>query len=128
MSDPVRHPSHYAVGRFGIQCIAFTRYMTFSAGNAVKYVWRWQEKGGIEDLEKSLVYLTWANEDGLPSVLPGFEEYLEALLLKHVEPFIVPGFGYEAISLVVDGSFSSAKAAIEEVIRRNGPVLDQLSQ
>jgi hypothetical protein len=65
-ADPVNHPSHYSSGRFAIECIAFTRHMTFSLGNAFKYVWRWQEKGGVEDLRKALVYLNWAIEDNEP--------------------------------------------------------------
>lgn len=65
-ADPVNHPSHYSSGRFAIECIAFTRLMSFSLGNAFKYVWRWQEKGGVEDLRKALVYLNWAIEDNEP--------------------------------------------------------------
>lgn len=34
MSDPVHHPAHYGADRFGIECIAITRYMSFNIGNA----------------------------------------------------------------------------------------------
>lgn len=68
MSDPVHHPAHYGADRFGIECIAITRYMSFNIGNAFKYVWRHLDKGAPrQDLEKSLVYIGWAMEDRTPA-------------------------------------------------------------
>jgi hypothetical protein len=29
----------------------------FSTGNAIKYLWRWKRKGGVEDLEKAMWYI-----------------------------------------------------------------------
>ena len=61
-SDPVNHPAHYTQG--GIECIeaieasmskeAFAGYLK---GNMLKYVWRYQHKGGVEDLRKAQWYL-----------------------------------------------------------------------
>ena len=34
----VVHPKHY--NRTSIECIVFARHLTFSAGNAFKYIWR----------------------------------------------------------------------------------------
>ena len=31
----------------------------FCQGNVIKYVWRYQQKGGTEDLEKAKVYMGW---------------------------------------------------------------------
>lgn len=31
--------------------------MGFNDGNAVKYLWRWRHKGGVEDLKKARWYL-----------------------------------------------------------------------
>ena len=64
MNDPVNHPKHYTQGEAkcsrcdtGIECIDVTRHMTFNIGNAVKYLWRFQDKGGLEDLKKARWYL-----------------------------------------------------------------------
>lgn len=62
--DMVNHPPHYNNGsavcdKCGdcIECIEVTRHMPFNIGNAVKYLWRWQHKGGLEDLKKARWYL-----------------------------------------------------------------------
>lgn len=59
----VNHPFHYNQG--GIECIdaikAATANLTgeeaFCTGNALKYLWRWKEKNGIEDLDKAIWYI-----------------------------------------------------------------------
>lgn len=62
--DLVNHPPHYTgsgakCSHCGaqIECIDVTRHMSFNLGNTVKYLWRWQNKGGIEDLKKARWYL-----------------------------------------------------------------------
>lgn len=64
MADAVNHPNHYCKG--GVECIdAIRASMTTEAfagyckGNVLKYVWRYESKGGVEDLDKALVYLNW---------------------------------------------------------------------
>ena len=66
-SDNVNHPSHYTQG--GIECIkAIEASMTpeefqgYCKGNVMKYVWRFREKNGLEDLKKAQVYLGWMIE------------------------------------------------------------------
>ena len=63
-NDAVQHPSHYTQG--GIECIeAIKASMTadgfcdYCKGNILKYIWRWRDKGGVEDLKKARVYLDW---------------------------------------------------------------------
>ena len=63
-NDAVQHPSHYTHG--GIECIeAIKASMTadgfcdYCKGNIIKYIWRWRDKGGVEDLRKASVYLDW---------------------------------------------------------------------
>ena len=63
-NDAVQHPSHYTQG--GIECIeAIKASMTadgfcdYCKGNIIKYIWRWRDKGGAEDLRKASVYLNW---------------------------------------------------------------------
>ncbi|WP_301121074.1 DUF3310 domain-containing protein [Mycolicibacterium fortuitum] len=59
--DYVNHPPHYRHPS-GIECITFTRHLSFDAGNAFKYVWRADAKNGRQDLEKARWYLLDAIE------------------------------------------------------------------
>lgn len=66
-NDAVKHPNHYTQG--GIECIkAIEASMTpegfqdYCKGNVMKYIWRWREKNGLEDLKKAQVYLGWMIE------------------------------------------------------------------
>lgn len=55
--DPVNNPKHYTSHPSGIECIQVTEHMGFNLGNAVKYIWRADLKGGVEDLEKAKWYI-----------------------------------------------------------------------
>jgi hypothetical protein len=58
--DVVNHPSHYTAHPSGVECIEITEHMSFTIGNAVKYLWRADLKhadGGIEDLRKAEFYV-----------------------------------------------------------------------
>lgn len=63
-AEAVNHPSHYQ-SETGIEVIdvieAFTFNLSgveaFDAGNALKYICRWKEKNGVEDLKKAKWYL-----------------------------------------------------------------------
>ncbi len=58
MPSPVNHPKHYTSHPSGIECIQVTEHMSFNIGNAVKYLWRADEKGApIEDLQKAIWYI-----------------------------------------------------------------------
>lgn len=58
MTDHI-NPGHYKQHpAFGIECYELTRFMDFTAGNAVKYLWRSGRKGDrLEDLCKAHWYL-----------------------------------------------------------------------
>lgn len=58
-ADPVEHPAHYVAHPSGVECITITEHMTFSLGNAVKYIWRagLKSTSPIEDLQKARWYL-----------------------------------------------------------------------
>ena len=57
-TDPVNHPKHYNSHPSGVECIQITRHMGFNIGNAIKYLWRADEKGAaIEDLRKAVWYI-----------------------------------------------------------------------
>lgn len=53
--NPVNHPKHYQ-HPCGVECWEITKFMVFGPGNVVKYVFRSQNKGGLQDLEKALEY------------------------------------------------------------------------
>ena len=60
--DNVEHPSHYCRG--GIECIdaieaslGKDEFAGFLRGNIIKYIWRYKDKNGLEDLKKAQWYL-----------------------------------------------------------------------
>lgn len=61
--DMVNSPAHYASGN--IECIEAITEATkglegieaVCTGNAIKYLWRWKRKGGLEDLRKARWYI-----------------------------------------------------------------------
>jgi len=56
--DPVNHPKHYTSHPSGVECIQITEHMGFNLGNAMKYIWRADEKhNAVEDLRKAVWYL-----------------------------------------------------------------------
>lgn len=58
MTDMVNHPPHYTSHPSGVECIEITEHMSFTLGNALKYIWRADLKGkSIQDLEKAIFYL-----------------------------------------------------------------------
>ena len=61
MTDYVNNPPHYTQGE--IECIDAIRaalgskgFMAFCRGNSIKYLWRYNHKGGKQDLEKAIWY------------------------------------------------------------------------
>ena len=72
MSDPVSKPAHYA-GAYGVECkdamanmmdrlVKNRRFISPSSaywwGMAFKYLWRWPEKNGVEDIDKAIECLS----------------------------------------------------------------------
>lgn len=54
----VNHPLHFNAHPSGVECIQIIEHMNFCCGNAIKYIWRADEKGNaIEDLQKASWYL-----------------------------------------------------------------------
>ena len=62
-NDNVNHPTHYTNGK--IECIDALAAATnglvgieaVCTANAIKYLWRWKFKNGIEDLKKTMWYV-----------------------------------------------------------------------
>lgn len=58
MTDNINHPKHYASHSSGVECIQVTEHMSFNLGNAIKYLWRADEKGApLDDLKKARWYI-----------------------------------------------------------------------
>ena len=56
--DLVNHPPHYGSHPSGVECITVTEHFNFNMGNAIKYIWRADEKGNpLQDLEKAKWYI-----------------------------------------------------------------------
>lgn len=61
--DMVNYPPHYIAG--GIECIDGLKAATqglegieaVCTANAIKYLWRWKYKNGVEDLKKAIWYI-----------------------------------------------------------------------
>lgn len=57
------NPDHYRQGK--VECIDAIESATtdlhgidaFCTGNAMKYLWRWNQKGGVDDLRKAQWYI-----------------------------------------------------------------------
>lgn len=58
MPDLINHPPHYTSHPSGVECIQITEHMGFNLGNALKYIWRADEKGAaLDDLRKAAWYV-----------------------------------------------------------------------
>jgi len=63
VKDMVNSPSHYTQG--SIECIDAIKEVVkhldgmeaMCTGNAIKYLWRWRHKNGVEDLKKAVWYI-----------------------------------------------------------------------
>ena len=95
MSDNVKHPNHYC--KAGIECIDAIKsaistitdpFEAYCTGNIIKYIWRWNDKNGIEDLHKAIQYIDFieqyrASKTILPLSAPNrptqaeYEEFFE---------------------------------------------------
>lgn len=58
VSEQIKKPDRYNK-RGKLECwdVIIDQEMNFLEGNVLKYVWRYKEKNGVEDLKKAKVYL-----------------------------------------------------------------------
>lgn len=68
MTNKVTQPEHYTAG--SIECIDYIKdslsreeWIGYLRGNITKYMHRFRNKNGIEDLRKAEVYLGWLIEE-----------------------------------------------------------------
>jgi hypothetical protein len=58
LKEEVDHPDHYNSSPSGVECIDVAEHMPFNVGNAMKYLWRCDEKSNaIQDLKKAIWYI-----------------------------------------------------------------------
>jgi len=56
--DLVNHPPHYTGNANGVECIDVVEDLGFCIGNAIKYLWRADEKdNALQDLQKARWYI-----------------------------------------------------------------------
>jgi hypothetical protein len=72
--DKVNSPAHY-MHLGGVECITITEHMSFCLGNVVKYVYRCNLKGGVEDLKKARWYLDREIARREKAVTPDSDDY-----------------------------------------------------
>lgn len=88
--EAVNHPKHYQNGMHTeVECIMFTRCLSFDLGNAFKYVWRSGEKVTETvdtDVRKAIWYLKDAvkhNEPAPPVAVANLVDFLPKKQLKN---------------------------------------------
>ena len=67
--DNVNHPKHYCKG--GVESIDFVKaavsnlsgFEAVCVANIIKYMWRYKDKNGLEDVMKAAKYLEWLQEE-----------------------------------------------------------------
>lgn len=71
--DRIFRPNHYAKHELEPITSLIVNRVPFAEGNVIKYVMRWRDKNGVEDLRKAMRYL---------EMLIEFEEHKEDYLPK----------------------------------------------
>jgi len=102
MGDMVNHPEHYK-GKTSLECIQTMNVIfgedavaKFCLCNAYKYMWRFQNKNGAQDLDKALWYLTYAeNVTGLDLSNRIILRRLENLYVECIKALETKGDGGE---------------------------------
>lgn len=108
-TDPLSYQvggSHYS--RYKYQPIEFFNdtHMDFNRANAIKYLTRWKDKGGVEDLRKAVQYLRFAEQERDKEIT--FE-------LQFLMQFGESREG-EIIDQILDRCVIEAREAIEDLI------------
>ena len=69
--DSVTRPQHYIRGKYEVidminsilNSMDLSSYQGYLLGNTLKYISRFANKNGVEDLEKAKMYLIWLIKD-----------------------------------------------------------------
>lgn len=105
-------PLSYQVGgdhyrKYEYQPVAFFSdvQLDFNRANAIKYLVRWKDKGGIEDLKKAVQYLRFAEEE---------TDKYDRKIKRFVWQF--PSHEGRLIEDILNGSLWEAREEIQELI------------
>lgn len=85
-TDMINHPPHYYDNGSGVECIDVAEQMPFVLGNALKYIWRYENKNGSEDLSKARWYLNRGLANGSASHMPVKARQLLGTVVNHEPP------------------------------------------
>lgn len=117
--DNVNNPKHYAMANkhLVLEPIDICEKYSFCQGNAIKYLLRYENKNGVEDLKKALWYLNRIINENLKTWYP--EGGLDKALIKQYEK------SHPIAYMVMDGVIRGAKDAVEEAIAKAAEPLDK---
>lgn len=79
------HKYHIEWNGKDIQPFSVLNDYTFGAGNVIKYLIRYKEKGGKEDLEKAITYIDLILEDSVLNDSNGYDLALNSLKQKLIQ-------------------------------------------
>lgn len=110
--DNVNNPKHYAMANkhLVLEPIDICEKYSFCQGNAIKYLLRYENKNGVEDLKKALWYLNRIINENLEIWYP--DGGLDKALIKQYEK------SHPIAYMVMDGVINGAKDAVEEAIAK----------
>ena len=117
--DNVNNPKHYAMANkhLVLEPIDICEKDSFCQGNAIKYLLRYENKNGVEDLKKALWYLNRIINENLKIWYP--DGGLDKALIKQYEK------SHPIAYMVMDGVINGAKDAVEEAIAKAAEPLDK---
>lgn len=117
--DNVNNPKHYAMAskHLVLEPIDICEKYSFCQGNAIKYLLRYENKNGVEDLKKALWYLNKIINENLEIWYP--EGGLDKALIKQYEK------SHPIAYMVMNGDIDDAKDAVEEAIAKAAEPLDK---
>lgn len=115
MTDNINHPTHYNGRGIGYECIDLARHQTFCAGNAIKYLWRYKDKGTpAEDLRKARWYALEASM--MQESVDISDENCRTILLRLVES--TSGYESAAWTGLLEDEWCIVVSALDEMIER----------
>lgn len=79
------HKYHIEWNGNTIQPFSILNKYTFGAGNVIKYLIRYKEKGGKEDLEKAITYIDLIIENAALSIVDDYDLALNSLKQRLIE-------------------------------------------
>lgn len=117
--DNVNNPKHYALANkhLVLEPIDICEKYSFCQGNAIKYLLRYENKNGVEDLKKALWYLNRIINESLKIWYP--DGGLDKILIKQYEK------SHPIAYMVMNGYVNNAKNAVEEAIAKAAEPLDK---